>query len=210
MGMRNGRAGAYEVTVRLEEPNQMFEARPADVERGRGPVDPGIQQLRDEVAYRSADARGTVTIVLPEDKATPEVERGIKRAIAQYCKTGIDRDEHELAAVHRDGWRTFAIGAVILGFGLALSEVVLKSKLPHELRDFFGNGLFVVVAWVGLWYPLDTLIYAGRPYRSERKMLRAIARLEFVVRAEGTELPAAEEIELAEPPRLADQSLTGG
>ena len=210
MGMRNGRAGAYEFTVQLEEPNQMFEARAADVEQGKGPVDSGMQQIRDEVAYRPSDARGTVTVVLPADRATPQVERGIKQAVGHYCKTGIDRDEHELAAVKRDGWRAMAIGAVILGIGLGLSEVVLKSSLPHELRDFFGNGLFVVVAWVGLWYPLDTLIYAGRPYRNERKILRAIARLEIVVRAAGTKLPAAGEVELAEPPRLAGQSLTGG
>jgi hypothetical protein len=208
MAMRNGRAGAYEFTVRLDEPNQLFEERPADVVRGRAPEPPGIQRIRDEVFYRPRKARGRATIVLPPDKATPEAERGIRQAIAHYCETGIDRDGHELAGVRHDGWRTLAIGAVILALGLALSEVVLKSKWPHELREFFGNGLFIVIAWVGLWYPLDTLIYAGRPYRSDRKMLAAIGRLEILVRAEGADWPAAEDV--TAPEGAAPQSLTGG
>jgi hypothetical protein len=206
--MRNGRAGAYEFTIRLEEPNQLFEERPADVERGRAPEPPGIQRIRDEVFYRPRNARGRLTILLPADKATPEAGRGIRQAIAHYCETGAARDGHELAGIRHDGWRTFGIGALILAIGLGLSEVVLKSKWPHELRDFFGNGLFLVIAWVGLWYPLDTLIYAGRPYRADRKRLRTIAQLEIVVHAEGTEWSEADDV--AAPEGVAPQSLTGG
>ena len=156
--MRNGRAGAYELMVRLENPNELFEARPADVERGRPPEDPGIQQIRDASAARPRGSTVTVTVVLPPDKATSQAESGIKRAV------------------------------------------------PKELRDFFGNGLFLVVAWVGLWYPLDTLVYGGQPYRNERKLLRAIGRAEIVVRPDDRE-PARV---AAGPAQTPDQSLTGG
>ena len=46
--MRNGGAGAYEFAVHLEDPNDLFEPRPADVERGSPPEEPGIQRIRDE------------------------------------------------------------------------------------------------------------------------------------------------------------------
>src|SRR5437764_9768472 len=133
MTMRNGRAGAYEFSVRLEEPNELFEERAADVEQGRPPESPAIQQIRDDVADRPRGASGTVVIVLPADRATPRVEQGIRRAVARYCEAEIEHAEHELAAIRRDGWRTFLFGAVVLALGLILSESVLRSSFPKEL-----------------------------------------------------------------------------
>ena len=155
-------------------------------------------------------ATGTVTIELPADKATEDVERGVRQAFARYCEAGIAQVERELAAISRDGWQTLMSGAVVLFFGLVLSEAVLRSKVPKELRDFLGNGLFLVVAWVGLWYPLDTLFYAGRPHRAERKLLQALREVELVVRPTG---PDGGRVTTAEPPvarPVAGQSLTGG
>jgi hypothetical protein len=206
MNMRNGRAGAYEFMIRLDDPNDLFEPRPADVNRGRPPEEPGIQQIRDELDAQPHGGPVTMVIVLPVEKATPQAERGLKQAVARYCETGIARSEQELSAVHRDGWRTLALGIVVLTIFLGLSEWVLRTKLPHELRDFFGNGIFVVAAWVGLWYPLDTLLYSGNPHRHERRLLRAIAELEILVRPEALEVARP----VIEPVPAAGQSSTAG
>jgi hypothetical protein len=199
--MRNGRAGAWEFTVRLEDPNELFEPRAADVERGRAPEEPAIDAIRDSFGATKRQEPGTLTIELPPDKATPDVERGVRRAFARYCEAGIALAERELAAISRDGWRTLMSGAVVLFFGLILSEAVLRTKIPKEFRDFFGNGLFLVVAWVGLWYPLDTLFYAGRPHRAARKQLAALSEVEVVVRptgGDGGRVEAAEAATAAE------------
>lgn len=211
MPMRNGRAGAWEFTVRLEDPNELFEPRPADVERGRAPEEPAIEEIRHSFATQRHPEPGTVTIEVPADKATADVERGVRQAVSRYCEAGIAQAERELAAISRDGWRTLASGAVVLFIGLVLSEAVLRSKVPKELRDFLGNGLFLVVAWVGLWYPLDTLFYAGRPYRAERKLLHALSEVKLVVRPAGGHgglVEAADGAPAARP--VAGQSLTGG
>jgi hypothetical protein len=204
--MRNGRAGAYEFMIRLDDPDELFQTRPADVSRGRPPEEAGIQQIRDELDARPKGGPVTLAIVLPPEKATPQVERGLKRAVARYCESGIARAEHELSAVHRDGWRALALGIPVLAFFLGLSEWVLRTKLPPELRDFFGNGIFVVAAWVGLWYPLDTLLYSGNPHRREKKLLAAMAELEILVRPEALELPRP----AIEPVPAAGQSSTAG
>jgi hypothetical protein len=204
MAMRNGRAGAYEFTVTIEAPNELFEPRPADVRAGLPPRAPAVEEIRDELSASALSSAASVTIELPEAEATPGIERAIERAIVRYCETGIARAELELNAIRRDGLRTLIFGAVVLAVGLALSEAVLRSAIPKELRDFLGNGLFLVVAWVGLWYPLDTLIYSGRPYRFERKLLGVMREMKITVRPtdEGGE-PQTDAI-------AADQSLTGG
>jgi hypothetical protein len=204
MAMRNGRAGVHEFIVTLDDPNDLFDPRPSDVLAGLPPRPPGIEQIRDELSAHPIKGPARVAIELPPDKATAGVEHAFRRAIARYCKEGIARAELELMGVRREGMQTFVFGAVVLCVGLFLSEAVLRSNIPKELRDFFGNGLFLVVAWVGLWYPLDTLIYGAQPHRFERKVLRAMQTMEIEVR------PAAEPPDRPSETLAADQSLTGG
>jgi hypothetical protein len=181
--MRNRRAGALELTVALSHPNELFEPPGFDVANGVPPRDPAIDRIRRELSAGPLRVPARLVVEVPADQATPEVERGIKQAIASYCEAGITSAESELRAVHRDGWQTLLLGAVLLAVGLFVSEEILSSGAPKGIRDFFGNGLFLVAAWVGMWYPLDTLIYSGRPYRHERKLLRAMQATEVVVRS---------------------------
>jgi hypothetical protein len=204
--MRNGGAGVWDFTVRLEDPNELFEPRAADVERGRAPEDPAIDAIRDSFGKHRRQEPGTLTIELPPERVTEHLERGVRLAFARYCEAGIAHAERELDAISRDGWQTLMSGAVVLFFGLILSEAVLRAKIPKEFRDFFGNGLFLVVAWVGLWYPLDTLFYAGRPHRADRKLLQALSKVEVVVRPIGED----GESTVAREAAVAGQSLTGG
>jgi hypothetical protein len=80
---------------------------------------------------------------------------------------------------------------IVLVVGLALSGAVLASGLPHAIRTLFGDGLFVVVAWVGAWYPIDVFIHQTRPQRQAMQLLRAAAELEVVVRPADAAAPPA-------------------
>ena len=73
--------------------------------------------------------------------------------------------------------------SVVFAAFVYFSERVLSTGLPYVVRDFFGNGLFIVVAWVALWYPIDLLFYYGRSYRMERNVLRTMQEMEIRVRA---------------------------
>jgi hypothetical protein len=186
MAMRNRRAGALELTIALSHPNELFEVPRFDVVNGVPPRDAGVDRIRRKLSAGSLRVPAKLVVEVPADQATPQVESGIKRAFTRYCEAGMAQAEQELRAVHRDGWQTLLFGAVLLAVGLLVSEVILSSGAPKGVRDFFGNGLFIVAAWVGMWYPLDTLIYSGRPYRVERKLLRAMDAMEIVVRPRGS------------------------
>lgn len=83
--------------------------------------------------------------------------------------------------MRQDDLRALLIGTIVLAGGLALSALVLASSAPPTIRTFFGEGLFVVIAWVGAWYPLDVLIHYTRPYRRTKKLLEAVSRMDVVV-----------------------------
>lgn len=180
-----------ELRIELVEPDELFVLRPSDVARGAPALDPGVERIRRELGSGPLRGRWRLAVLLPREYVTPAIERGIKQSLVRYCEVGIARLESELRALRREGMQSLGIGVVLLAVCLALAELVLHSALPAGIRDFFGNGLFLVAAWVGMWYPLETLIYSGRPFRLERRVLRALRDMEVEVQALGEcEAPA--------------------
>jgi hypothetical protein len=181
MSVRNG--AVRELTLQLENADELFVARGPDVAAGAPPLPPGIEQIRSELGSHSHRTAVAAVIVLPRARFRPDLARDITQAVERYCDMGIMRADTELRALRREGLRWLLFGCVVFAAFVYLSERVLAiGDLPYVVKDFFGNGLFIVVAWVALWYPLDTLIYSGRPYRLEKTVLRVMREMEIVVR----------------------------
>lgn len=180
--MNGDRSEHDELRISLREPNELFDYGPPNVADGNPGSYPGIDRIRSELSSASAHKPLRLAVLLPRQHITPQTERGIRKAVANYCDAGISRAEQELSAAQREGWQTMFFGAVVLAAGLALATVFTENHWPQAIRVFLGDGVFTVIAWVGLWYPLDTLMFGGRPYRVERKLLKTIRELDIAVR----------------------------
>jgi hypothetical protein len=56
--------------------------------------------------------------------------------------------------------------------------------------ELFGNGVFLVVAWVGLWYPLDVLFIAREQAKRESRVFATMLTMPVVVQTRaGAALP---------------------
>jgi hypothetical protein len=53
----------------------------------------------------------------------------------------------------------------------------LEPDVPQFWQNLLGNGVFPVVGWVGLWYPLDLLFFARQPLKREARILTAISKM---------------------------------
>jgi hypothetical protein len=181
MNVRNG--AVHELTLELENADELFVARGPNVECGLPPLPSGIEQIRSELGSHSLRTTVATVIVLPRARFRPDLARAITQAIERYCEMGIRNADNELRALRREGLRWLLFGCVTFALFVYFSERVLAiNDLPFVVKDFFGNGLFIVIAWVSLWYPIDTLFYSGRPIRQERNVLRVMQELEIVVR----------------------------
>jgi hypothetical protein len=129
------------------------------------------------------------TIILPCSEVEPDVELRVADAVRRYCTARIDRIDRELRALRREGFSSLWIGLLSLASGLLLSEAFRRSSLPETVRVFFGDGVFLLVAWVGMWYPLDLLFYARRPYLRERRLLEAVRDMRITVTAADVRAP---------------------
>ena len=85
--------------------------------------------------------------------------------------------------IWRQGLRSLRPGTLLFLVGLLLSTDFLEPDVPEFFQQVLGNGVFTVIAWVGLWYPLDLLLFARFPLRRELRALKALARMPIEVRA---------------------------
>jgi hypothetical protein len=79
--------------------------------------------------------------------------------------------------------RSLPSGFVLFLVGLLLSTDFLEPDVPEFFQQVLGNGVFSVVAWVGLWYPFDLLFFARLPLRRERRALEDLAGMRVDVLA---------------------------
>ena len=122
-------------------------------------------------------------LTLPEHELSKESEERIRRAIERYCDLRETESQSERAALRRVGLAALAVGLPILFVGLALYTLLHRTHATDLLRIYVGNGILLVTAWVGLWYPLDTLLHYDRPYRQELQVLLRRRQAELVIKA---------------------------
>jgi hypothetical protein len=174
--------GMSDLTVRLAAAEELFVA-PADgaYRRSHPRLSSGIDEVLSELGARRLGTVSRVTFVVPPDEIHPGFQEQVGDWIKQYCELRLRETDNELRAMRGDGLRALVVGMTMLIIGLALSALVLHSSAPHAIRTFFGEGLFVVIAWVGAWYPLDVLIHYPRPLRRTKKLLEALSRTNVVL-----------------------------
>jgi hypothetical protein len=142
-----------------------------------------VEQLVADVAAAWPVGHVHATIQLPADEITADVEARIHAAIDRYCDRRVADVEHRRVALRHDGLGALVLSVPLLALALLLSAAVEVSGFSSFWRSFLGDGLLLVLAWVALWYPLDTLLWYGRPLTREIRVLRAVRDMDLEVRA---------------------------
>lgn len=104
-----------------------------------------------------------------------------------YCELRLEQTDRDIAAQRRDGFRALALGVVLFTVGFFLARAVSQSGIDADIRSFLADGVFLIFAWVGLWYPLDALIYYPVRQRRDRRILRALLACDIELEVEGGE-----------------------
>jgi hypothetical protein len=182
--MRDRSRAARELTLELKDADELFVARDPDVASGMPGLPSGIDRIRQELDTRPLPGSLAAVIVLPAANVTPSLAWDIGRAVESYCEMGITSAKDDIRRLRREGIQTMIIGLSLFAAFVSIAETVVRTGLPQPVKDFLGSdGLFLVVGWVGLWYPIETLIYTPRPHHREIAMLRVIRTMRVDVRA---------------------------
>lgn len=163
------------VWVRLENPAAMF-APSEDLLSPRARLQSGIDDLLLQLRARRLAKIRHVTVLLPADEIQGSTGLRLAEAVRRYCELRLRENELNQRVVRRDGWAALGLGVVFFAVGLWLSSAFLAKGIPGPIKDLLGNGAFLVIAWVGLWYPLDTLVFTAQPLKREQRALATLSR----------------------------------
>ena len=148
-----------------------------------------MQILLDEMQARSPDVPIHLTLYLPGDQITPDLEALATDAIRRYCEFQIGIHEREIYSTRFNGRHDFRVGLVGMAIFLFLSAICYA--VVSNASNYLIIGLaavlatfFSVASWVIIWGPVDTLVYGWRPVRRQARLYRSIAAAQLTIRAE--------------------------
>jgi len=132
---------------------------------------------------RSRRSRGPVRIELslPSDHIEEGMNQRIGRTLTRYCDHRIAYNQRERRAVRLDGVSSLWIGIPIVVLGFLL--VIVKGSIVGSTGNanlVLDSGGWVLV-WVGLWFPLDTLLFTPLSYGRENRVLERLRSASVVV-----------------------------
>jgi hypothetical protein len=181
-GNRRPRQGGEDIIVALDRPAELFSVTPEAMLERDARLEPGADEIVNELLGRSRlQRRARIVVTLPPEQITDGIAEALQTALSRYCAARLARVQRETEMAWRQGLRSLGSGSILFIVGLLLSTGFLEPDVPQFWQDLLGNGVFLVIGWVGLWYPLDLLFFARQPLKREAQIVEAISRMPLLV-----------------------------
>ncbi|MGO4442501.1 hypothetical protein AB4Z42_04005 [Mycobacterium sp. 2YAF39] len=188
---RNRRTPPADVVIEVANAEELFYADPSGLLTGARRIDSGMDELVERMLARreiNADQRVFLDI---DSVCSDEEAANVVAAVRRYFELRLRRAKREHDLIWRQGKRSLLSGSLLFIVGIALSFAFTRPGMGEFANDLIGSGVFLVVAWVGLWYPLDLLFIAREQAKREIGVLSKMIDVPVVVRAQNRALPVA-------------------
>ena len=133
-------------------------------------IDYAISELRRR-PYSRRPVR--LEISVPAAGLAASGDQAVARAIRSYCEDRIRYNLSERRAGLGDGLASLRVGLPVAAIGIILATI--------SPTGIVGTVLGAVLTWVGLWYPLDQLLFYPWERTRENRSLRLLADAEVQV-----------------------------
>jgi hypothetical protein len=179
---RRGQPVGKDVIVTLYRPAELLSVDPEAMLERNARIEPGADEIVHELLGRSrVQRRARIVVMLPAEQITDGIAETLHVALRRYCEARLARVQRETELAWRQGLRSLGSGSILFLVGLLLSAGFLEPDVPEFWQNLLGNGVFLVIGWVGLWYPLDLLFFARQPLKREAQIVKAISRMPLSV-----------------------------
>ena len=179
------------IRLDLDRAIDMFEAPTVELGSEHGSFQPGIDRCVAEVAGQPIGHAVRIELTLPESEITPDLEHRIATTLRRYCDERSRTNEGKKDSMRRSGLRALRIGLPVTLFGLAITAVAFHVGDGDDPQTAVVDIIGWVLAWLGLWYPFDKILFYPSDFVRENRALAELrdARITVV-------------------PRLADRDVT--
>jgi hypothetical protein len=166
------------IHLRLGSLEDMFRTPEADAVSDYR-FEPGIDYCISELRSRRSRSPVRLELELPASDVDSETPTRFRHAISRYCEGRISRNDRDRRIARRDAYAALKIGVpvAIVGLAIAVATAVAQTQDDFTLPNLAGW----VLAWVGLWYPLDALLFSSLGPKRENAVLTRLQDAEVVL-----------------------------
>lgn len=172
-----------DITLRLDRWERLVAETPFDPANPDLPRGPVLDSMVNRQAFIKRGPPPTRLVILLEGQSvTDEMQAAARTAVSAYCRQEADGARETIVRTRRAGGLSMVVGMLLLAAALATATAIEKLEpMTYLLNRWFSEGL-VIMGWVVLWRPLDTLLYEWwEPRRMARAWTR-FAEVELVLR----------------------------
>jgi hypothetical protein len=143
------------IHLRMGRVEDMFQVSESDVMSPQYRFEPGVDYCVSKLRSRRSRSPVRLEVELPATQLDAETPSRLQQTLARYCEDRIDRNSREGRIARLDGYSALKVGTNLAGW---------------------------VLAWVGLWYPLDTILFSSVGPKRENAVLTRLQDAEVVVK----------------------------
>ncbi len=167
------------MTLRLEHLSELFDVPEADL----------LSEDRDNyyltgMDFALSEIRGhprrrgplSLDIRVPAAEMTPGSQQAVARAVRRYCEARIRYNVSERRAALADGLSSLRVGLPVAAAGIIVAAA-FRTGIP---ADVIG----AVLTWVGLWYPLDQMLFYPAECTRENRPLERLRDARVALRTD--------------------------
>ena len=174
------------ISLSLTSPEEMFVLAPADLFSEYRNFMTGLEYCISMLRSRHSSGPVRIELALPTHQISEGMDQRIRRTITRYCDHRIAYNQRERRATRLDGAFSLWIGLPIVVVGFVL--VIIKSSIVGASVNanlVLDSGGWVLV-WVGLWFPLDTLLFTPLSYGRENRVLKRLRTADVLIQPHPT------------------------
>lgn len=163
------------IELRLTRPNDMFEMPQTDVfseyRNFLTGVDFCLSALRGSLSRRPV----RLQIQLPAEEINAGLDDRMARTLRRYCKHRLRYNRWESRALRLGGISALRIGVPVTALGLILTVLATGMRPAGGAANVITDHVGWVLAWIGLWFPLDEFLFYPLSYGRESRVLRLLS-----------------------------------
>jgi hypothetical protein len=140
----------------------------------------GIEYLANELYANPSSREVRVTLLLPAEKIVPDLERQTREAVLRYCSGRMKEIEQD-----RRGLRQRALQGLLMALVGLIVFIALGSELTSNgslVLRILGEVL-IVLGWVYIWFPLDSLVFGVRHYHLDRNIYKKLTTMQLTLKS---------------------------
>jgi hypothetical protein len=198
----SGRDQVDVIRLDLARAVDMFERPQVELGSRHGTFQPGIERCIAELESRPTGRMVHLELTLPQSEISDGLEARLAVTMRRYCDERSYVNDCDRRATQRSGVRALRIGLPVTLLGLAITAIAFHIGDSDDPQTAVVDILGWVLAWLGLWYPFDKLIFYASDFVRENRALEVLRDARITVVPRPTDQPG----EVASTP---DRSVEG-